>query len=76
MKHASPESGRPAVQWLDHDGMHMVAPGSAPTPEQLQKMTEEYQQKIRNSPMWDMMVQEFGEKKADEMLKEFQVKRG
>ena len=29
MKRVSPESGRPAFQWLDNDGMHMVAPGAA-----------------------------------------------
>jgi len=33
-------------------------------------MTEDYRNRIRNSPMWDMMVEEFGEKKAGELLKE------
>jgi hypothetical protein len=37
-------------------------------------MTEAYQQRIRNSPLWDQMVKEFGEQKAAEMLKEFKVK--
>ncbi|MCK4303110.1 MAG: hypothetical protein KAY24_02610 [Candidatus Eisenbacteria sp.] len=41
-------------QWTDNEGMHVAAPGSAPTLEQLQKMNEEYQQQIRNSPMWDV----------------------
>ena len=66
----------PTFQWMDDDGMHMMAPGLAPTPEALQKMTGEYQKRIRNSPVWDAMVKEFGQKKAEEMLKEFQVKPG
>ena len=74
-KHVRTQPGLPVFQWMDNEGMHVAAPGSAPTPEQLQKMTEEYQQQIRNSPIWDMMVKEFGKKKAQEMLKEFQVKR-
>jgi len=37
-------------------------------------MTKEYQKQIRNSPLWDEMVQQFGEKKAEKLLKEFQVK--
>jgi len=32
---------------------------------------EEYQKQIRNSPLWDTMVEQFGEDKAREMLKEF-----
>ncbi|MHC4629206.1 MAG: hypothetical protein ACYTDV_19680 [Planctomycetota bacterium] len=74
--HVRPQPVIPTFQWMDNDGMHMAGPGSGPTPEQLQKMTEEYQKQIRNSPMWDMMVREFGEKKAEEMLKEFHVRLG
>ena len=70
------QGGLPAFQWMGDDGMHMMAPGMAPTPEVLQKMTEEYQKQIRNSPVWDAMVKEFGAVKAEEMLKEFQVKPG
>jgi len=36
-------------------------------------MTEAYQQRIRNSPLWDQMVRDFGEQKATEILKEFKV---
>jgi hypothetical protein len=71
-----PEAGLSAFQWMGDDGMHLVAPGTAPTPAQLQKATEEYQKRIRNSPVWDTMVKEFGLEKAEEMLKEFQVKLG
>ena len=34
------------------------------------KLTENFQKEIRNSEMWDQMVAEFGEKRAEEILKE------
>ncbi len=37
-------------------------------------MAAAYQDRIRQSPLWDQMVKEFGEKKATEMLKEFTVR--
>ena len=43
------------------------------TPEEQERMTEEYQKNIKNGPMWEKMVKKYGEEKAEEMLKEFQV---
>ncbi len=62
--------------WMADDGMHVVGSGSPPTPEELEKMTKEYQEKIRNSSIWDDMVQQYGEEKAEELLKEFRAKPG
>jgi hypothetical protein len=36
-------------------------------------MTRRYQQEIRNSSSWDEMVREFGEKEAEQILREFRV---
>ena len=58
---------------LDEEGMHIVGKGAPPSPEDLERMTVEYQNRVKKSPMWEMMVKEYGEKKAEEMLKEFQV---
>jgi len=33
-------------------------------------MTKEYQKRIKNSPMWEEMVQKFGKEKAEKLLKE------
>jgi len=52
----------------------MAVPGSPPTAEQLKRMTQAYQKQIRNSALWDMMVKQFGNEKAEEMVKRFQVK--
>jgi hypothetical protein len=61
------------ISWQDEEGLHFVSPGSAPSPEQVAAMTKEYQNQIRNSPLWHEMVNQFGLKKAEELLKECQV---
>jgi len=47
--------------------------GKKPTPEQVEIMTQKFQQDIRNSPVWDEMVEKYGKKKAEEYLKEFKI---
>ncbi len=59
--------------WIDDEGMHVVGKGNPPTPEEQEKMSKEYQKNIKRSPMWEMMVKEYGEEKANEMLKDFKV---
>jgi uncharacterized protein YaaW (UPF0174 family) len=34
------------------------------------RFTENFQRELRNSELWDEMVAEFGEKRAEEMLRE------
>jgi hypothetical protein len=63
----------PSLSWMAPDGLHTEAPGLPPTPEQLSRMTEEYRKQIRNSPIWYEMVRQFGEEKAEDLLKEFRV---
>ena len=48
--------------------------GRAPSQHLLDEMTKVYQQNIRNSPLWDMMVREFGIDEAERLLQEFRVK--
>ena len=44
-----------------------------PSPEEQERMTKDYQQKIRKSPLWTTMVTEYGKEQAEKLLKEFQV---
>jgi hypothetical protein len=60
--------------WMDDDGVHAIGVGRPPGLVETAAMTEAYQQGIRNSPLWDQMVKDFGEQQATEMLKEFKVK--
>ncbi|MDY0222873.1 MAG: SEC-C metal-binding domain-containing protein [Desulfobacterium sp.] len=61
------------ISWTENDGIHFVAPGSPPAPEQLEKMTKEYQKRVRNSPLWDKMVKKYGKEKAAKLLTEFKA---
>ena len=57
--------------WTDPAGIHtsFIVPG-APPPNAEQEMTAAFQQRIRNSPMWIQMVEQFGTAKAEELLKQ------
>ena len=61
---------------MSEDGLHIIQPGLPPSPEQIETVTKEYQKQIRNSPLWETMVEQFGEEKAQEMLKEFKCELG
>ncbi len=65
-----------SLSWQDSEGAHFVNKGESPSNEKLEKMTKEYQEQIRNSPMWDDMVQKHGKEKAEELLLQFEVKLG
>ncbi len=53
--------------------MHLVGKGMRPSREEQERLTKDYQRKIRKSSLWKKMVTEYGKEKAEEMLKEFQV---
>jgi hypothetical protein len=59
----------PKLTWHDDEGIHIVAPG-VPQPGDEEKMSENFQKQIRNSPLWSQMVAEYGEEKATELLKQ------
>ena len=63
------------AMWTDEQGLHALVPGR-PAPDTFQRLTELYQQKIRNSPLWDQMVSEFGLEKAEQLLQEFRAQPG
>jgi hypothetical protein len=54
-----------AIPCLGSDGLHALVPGNSPSPETLDEMTRVYQQNIRESPLWEEMVREFGEEEAE-----------
>jgi hypothetical protein len=61
------------MPYLERDEFHVFVPGNAPSPETLDDMTARYQQRIRESPLWDEMVREFGEEEAERILRKFRV---
>jgi D-mannonate dehydratase len=75
-KKATINLSTPENTWVDDEGLHYIGIGSTPNDEELEMMTKEYQQRIKKSLLWKQMVRQFGKTKAEEMLKEFQVKPG
>jgi len=71
----SPELDAAVPMWMDEQGMHAMLPGTADA-ETYERLTELYQQNIRNSPMWDEMVREFGLEKAEALLKQCRAEPG
>jgi hypothetical protein len=69
------ETGDPVPMWMDQQGVHALLPGS-PAADTYERLTELYQQNIRNSPMWDEMVREFGPEKAEQLLKQCRAEPG
>ena len=69
------ENNLPAgtIHWQDEGGLHFLTPGLHPSAEKLAEMTKAYQRNIRNSPLFDEWVRQYGLKKAEEMLKECRV---
>lgn len=62
--------------WLDEEGLHALFPGKPPSEEFLDLLTENFQRELRNSPMWDQMVEQFGEEEAEKLLKQCRAKFG
>jgi len=58
----------------DENGIHFLMQGPEPSSEMMEELTKKYQENIRNSPLWEIMVSEFGPEKAEEVLKKFQAK--
>ena len=73
---AVPTGRQVAYSWLDEDGFHVLGPGRPPTAEEYEEMTKVYREKIRSSPLWKLMVKQYGKKKAEEILLECKVKPG
>lgn len=62
------------LYWQDMEGVHALLPGLPPSKEKLAEMTAIYHSNIRNSEIFTEMVKQFGQEKAEEMLKEFKIK--
>jgi len=58
--------------WTDEEGMHTIIPSQpgVSAEEMQEKMTIAYQKEIKASPVWDQIVEKYGEEKAEEFLKE------
>lgn len=65
-----PRGSQQPLVWAEEDGIHVVSPDGPSTPEDLEKASQIFQEKIRSSPMWAQMVELYGKDKAEELLKQ------
>jgi hypothetical protein len=73
-KKRRPDLPGPA-SWMEEDGLHLMMPGAAPGEGDMAELTRRYQENIRQSALWDEMVQRFGKEKAEQLLLEFRVEK-
>ena len=55
--------------WLAHDGIHMLLPG-VPTPELLEKLSQNFQEQLRRSPLWNELIKQYGQERAEQILQQ------
>ena len=59
--------------WVEKDGIHALLPGHAPSQEELESLSREYRAEVRQSPLWDLMVNEYGHDAAERLLLTFRA---
>ena len=59
--------------WQQGNELHVVGRGKPPDAKMLEEMTNKFREGIRNSPMWQQMVEEFGAERAEELLLEIRA---
>lgn len=63
-----------ASMWMDEEGVHAIFPGAPPDTATLERMSEQVQQKLRESPLFDELIKKYGRFRAEELLKECRAK--
>lgn len=54
---------------MDKEGLHAILPGEKPSEEMLAIMNDNFRKKLRNSPLFDEMVEKFGIEEAENCLR-------
>ena len=58
------------LSWMDEEGVHAVFPGEPPPKGFFDLLTENFQRELRNSSLWDKMVEQCGEEEAQKLLEQ------
>lgn len=62
-----------SMSWMDKEGLHALLPGEPPSEEVMAVFNENFRKELRNSPMWDEMVEKFGAEEAEKLLMQVKV---
>lgn len=72
-KRAAPPPLPPGMSWMDKDGLHALLPGEAPSVEVMAVLGDNFRKELRNSPLWDEMIEKFGKAEAEKLLQQVKV---
>jgi hypothetical protein len=72
-EHRKPTPPPPGMSWMDKEGLHALLPGEPPSEEVMAVFNENFRKELRNSPMWDEMVEKFGAEEAEKLLMQVKV---
>lgn len=61
------------VPSLSKDGLHALVPGVRPSEQMMTELAENFRKELRNSPLWNEMVEKFGEEEAEKLLTQVNV---
>jgi len=61
------------LSWMDKDGLHALVPGVRPSEQMMTMLAENFRKELSNSPLWNEMVEKFGEEEAEKLLKQVNV---
>ncbi len=67
------ETANYPISWIEDDGIHVIQNDIDISSIGCETVSEVFQDEIRKSELWEMIVSEYGEKKADEIVKEMKV---
>lgn len=56
--------------WIDQQGLHLAIPGDQPDPQLLQRLSETFQQKLRDSPLYRQLVDAYGPAEAEKIIQQ------
>ena len=55
--------------WLADNAFHMLLPG-IPTPKLLEELSRDFQEQRRRSPLWNELIEEYGQEHAEQILQQ------
>ena len=55
--------------WPADDGIHMLLPG-VPAPELLKELSRSFQEQLRRSPLWNELIDQYGQERAEQILQQ------
>ena len=72
-QHPIADEALDVAMWQQGNEFHVLSRGIPPHPQLLEEMTNKFREGIRNSPMWQQLVDQYGAERAEELLLEIRT---